>query len=148
MSLYKSHIFTQPARPLDQLVAEKVFGYKVELREHWIYELSGDHPIMRWEMLVETHNAPIESGDDTWEEWVELANYSTDWNDAKLIVKFLTCAHVEIRFPYNDGVEADATWYDEAGVKHEVWGDRLNTLPLALCDVALKYVNFRDMDKT
>lgn len=76
---------------LNKLIAEKIFGYPVDVKEVSIYSESGDYE----ELMVQMRTEVYDDGSGDW--WEDLKNYSTDMGHAWEVVSKLASQGVQIR---------------------------------------------------
>jgi hypothetical protein len=126
-------------RRIDIDIAQKVFGYEVNVGEHTEYEEYGgqtDYPELQY--VKEVHKNGSYDGKSDWKEWETLPHYSTDIKDAFLIVqKFQNeKSGVEIMCgsPALKGQNYHVKIYNSAYSYSLTYGD---TIELAICNAAL-----------
>lgn len=135
-------------RSLDIEVAQKVFGYKVEVKEKTQYEEDGsqtNYPELQ--MLVKIHKGGSWNGTN-WAEFDILPNYSTDIKDAWNLVEkineagFLFSIEVDEEYRQNQTTIERSHWNGEFIEKIGPFYFTEKTASTAICAAALKAHEF------
>lgn len=139
-------------RALDIEVAEKVFGYKVEIIEKWNFETedynegSGDYKIPYLVFKVTHYETEDKIGYDylerKWEEEIELPHYSTVLKDAWKIVEHITQDEdndfIINPCKFHNDCEIELKFIDKDGILCGPLYILDKTPELAICKAALK----------
>lgn len=116
-------------RKLDIEIAQKVFGYEINVGTRTEYEeYGGQTEYPELEYVKEVHKNGSYDGKSDWKEWEALPHYSTDIKDAFLIVDKIK---MEIAIS-----PIDSGYLYCAQLTSDTW-KHTQTIPLAICNMAL-----------
>jgi hypothetical protein len=118
---------------LNKAIAEKVFGFTVQVREKSEYSDFGDRDVLAVQM--KTDSVLNEKGEEDYANWIDLLSYSKEINHAWKIVQELSSKH-NVQFRLSNKAMGDQYWWcymDDACAQGSSPAE-------AICLAALKYI--------